>query len=251
MYTMPCVLKTPPASKGMFPEFGPTEIPLELLVNIDTEFLIEIGYTSPLNEDDQVPYEISLYAGDDRIYEKVSSTHGLEPYASGGFSEGVYSYTLNREGLAREGHTDIRLAHAQVKRILSSWLVLPPHVAMCERESMPYLLLSFSTSVEEGRPTYIFRVTVEENDTCVSVSGVKLSRWPIWAYQDAVAEAERMLNEFKGNLATSEAVSGNVVLRDYVQYVNSEIGPEHADLLRQQYQRLKPLAASPIAHSRS
>lgn len=246
MYTMPCVLKTPPAFKGMFPEYGPTEIPLQLLVNLDTEFLIEVGYSSPLNEDEQTPYEISLYAGNGSIYEKVSSTHGLEPYATGGFTEGVYSYTLNREGLAQGGHTDIHKAHAEVKRMLSTWLVLPPHVALFQRDSLPYLLLSFSTGVEAGRPTYTLRITVEDNDTFVSVSGAKLSRWPIWAYEEAVAEAERKMAELKSNLATSDgsgAVSGDVVLHDYVQYVNSEIKPEHAELLRQQYQKLKPLAA--------
>lgn len=246
MYTMPCVLKTPPAQQGMFPEYGPTEIPLQLLVNLDTEFLIEVGYTSPLNEDDQTPYEISLYVGNGRIYEKVSSTHGLEPYATGGFKEGVYTYTLNREGLAQDGLSDIHRAHAEVKQILSTWLVLPPHVALFQRDCIPYLLLSFSTGVDAGRPTYTLRLTVENNDTLVSVSGAKLARWPIWAYEEAFAEAERKMTELKGNLSCSDAagaVSGDVVLIDYVEYVNSEIKPEHAELLHQQFQKLKPLAA--------
>tara|TARA_B100002003_G_scaffold230693_1_gene241047 strand:- start:2084 stop:2776 length:693 start_codon:yes stop_codon:yes gene_type:complete len=230
----------------MFPEYGPTEIPLQLLVNLDTEFLIEVGYSSPLNEDDQTPYEISLYVGDGRLYEKVSSTHGLEPYATGGFKEGIYSYTLNREGLAQRGLTDIHKAHAEVKQILSTWLVLPPHVALFQRDRLPYLLLSFSTGVEAGRPTYTLRITVEDNDTLVSVSGAKLSRWPVWAYEEAVAEAERKMAELKSNLSSSDGngvVSGDVVLIDHVQYINSEIKPEHIDLLRQEYQKLKPLAA--------
>lgn len=246
VYTMPCVLKTPPASKGMFPEYGPTSIPLQLLVNLDTEFLIEVGFTSPLTEDEQIPYEISLYAGNDRIYEKVSSTHGLEPFATGGFKEGVYTYTLNRDAFVRDEGFGVHQAHAEVSQILSTWMVLPPHIAMCERTSMPYLLLSFSTGVGGGRPTYTLSITVEENDTCVSVSGVKLARWPIWSYEEAVKEAERRMVELKRNLSTSSAigaVSGDVVLHDYVQYVNSEIKPEHAELLSQQYQKLKPLAA--------
>jgi hypothetical protein len=228
----------------MFPEFGPTEIPLEMLVNLDTEFLIEVGYSTPLTEDDQMPYEISLYTAENRVYEKVSSTHGLEPYASGGFNEGVYCYTLNREALEQGGGITLRQAHAEVKRILSTWMVLPPHLALCERTCMPYLLLSFSTGVDAGRPNYTLRITVEENDTCVSVSGVKLSRWPLWAYEDAVAEAEKRLEDFKANLSTSGgAVDGDVTLLDYVQYINSEIKPEHIEMLSKQYQKLKPIAA--------
>jgi len=244
MPTVACVLKTPAVSKTQFPELAPIRLAVQQVGNSEVRMLLHVSYRLPSNHDMNDWVAITLYTCGGRLHELVETKDILLPLASGKTTSDGIEFTIDRDiALSGDYGDGMREAAACAEARLGEALLLSKAFALRPLREMPYLLVSQKMHSILGRPYHEFMLSIETNASVVSVEGVQCARWPVWEYENALADMTNRMIQLEVIMSNSEAsVQGEVAMFNLVNYSGLMFTSNDLGILQAAYSRLPRLA---------
>ncbi|KZN20437.1 MULTISPECIES: hypothetical protein [Pseudomonas] len=243
MPSVACVIKTPAVSKTQFPDVAPVRLAVPMIRASDARMLALVSYQTPFNHDidDLIDTAIYSYAGD--LYQLIAAVDVLTPLATGEFIEGGLAFTIDRGKAVASAYANGIQGAADLAAIsLAETPFLSQDYALGRLSAIPYLLITHKMHNVLDRPYHELILSVEKCARDVSAEGVQCSRWPIWEYEQALADMAGRLKKIESLVTSQEqTVQGEVAMFTLVHQVELMHSARDLPALQEAFNRLPAL----------